>query len=227
MKVFLDEFFFFSNLDESVLYRLHSSFVRFETPQAHLLWCQHRQWHISWSVWKGSSPLHGKSWRMANALRDENQKKLNLEGVATVGSTKRLRGWSVNAGVPLSTTPCNFLNRIDSHLFRVLLLRRLRLPLPLSARQCRCGRDAFWPSPHLMCQSRGPGKTGFFGGKCWCAHLRGSRRQSRDQCDASRFRPGCSKSSGSTARGDPGGRTAPLRGSSAGSRHHVGFSIAL
>ena len=54
-----------------------------------------QQWHISWSVWKGSSPLHGKPWRMANALRDENQKNLNLEGVATVGSTKRLRGWSV------------------------------------------------------------------------------------------------------------------------------------
>ena len=30
------------------------------------------------------------------------------------------------AGVPLSTTPCNFLNPIDSQLFRVLLLRRLR-----------------------------------------------------------------------------------------------------
>ena len=54
------------------------------------------QWHISLSVWKGSSSLHGKPWRMANALRDENQKNLNLEGVATVGSTKRLRGWSVN-----------------------------------------------------------------------------------------------------------------------------------
>ena len=29
--------------------------------------------------------------------------------------------------------------RFDSHLFRVLLLRRLHLPLPLSSRSCRCG----------------------------------------------------------------------------------------
>ena len=35
----------------------------------------------------------------------------------------------------------------------------------------------------------------------------GSRRQSRDQCDVPRFRSGCSKSSGSTACGDPGGRS--------------------
>ena len=41
-------------------------------------------------------PLHGTPWRMANALRDVNQKNLHLEGVATVGSTKLLRGWSVN-----------------------------------------------------------------------------------------------------------------------------------
>ena len=56
------------------------------------------------------------------------------------------------AGVPMSTTPCNFLNRIDSNLFRVLLLRRLRLPLPLSARQCRCGRPLFLAitAPHVL-----------------------------------------------------------------------------
>ena len=70
--------------------------MRDPTGPPNPLWCQFRQWHISWSVWKGSSPLHGKLWRMANALRGENQKNMNLEGVATVGSTKRLRGWSVN-----------------------------------------------------------------------------------------------------------------------------------
>ena len=42
------------------------------------------------SVWKGWSTLRGKSWRMAKAFRDVNPKILNLEGVATVGSTKRL-----------------------------------------------------------------------------------------------------------------------------------------
>ena len=73
------------------------------------------------------------------------------------------------AGVPFSTTPSNFLSRIDSHFFRVLLLRRLRLPLPLSARQCRCGRplDAFG----RMCQSGGVGKAGLRSGECRCSDL--------------------------------------------------------
>ena len=41
------------------------------------------------------------------------------------------------AGMAFSSAPSSHLQRIDSHLFRVLLLRRLRLPLPLSARSCR------------------------------------------------------------------------------------------
>ena len=49
------------------------------------------------------------------------------------------------SGVALSVAPINFLTRIDASLFRVLLLRRLRFPLPLSLRFCRCGRplDSF------------------------------------------------------------------------------------
>ena len=34
---------------------------------------------------------------------------------------------------------CNVTHPLDSHLFRVLLPRRLQLPLPLTARACRCG----------------------------------------------------------------------------------------
>ena len=49
------------------------------------------------------------------------------------------------AGVALSTAPTHPLVRFDSQLFRTLLFRRLRLPLPLARRFCRCGRpiDAF------------------------------------------------------------------------------------
>ena len=49
------------------------------------------------------------------------------------------------AGIALSVAPASFLTRIDSALFRVLFLRRLRLPLPLSFRLCTCGRplDSF------------------------------------------------------------------------------------
>ena len=44
------------------------------------------------------------------------------------------------AGVPFSACPSSPLTRIDSALFRVLLQRRLHLPLPLSKRICGCGR---------------------------------------------------------------------------------------
>ena len=44
------------------------------------------------------------------------------------------------AGVTLSSTPSSPLTRIEPALFRVLLQRRLALPLPLSNRTCRCGR---------------------------------------------------------------------------------------
>ena len=47
--------------------------------------------------------------------------------------------------VALSVAPASFVTRIDSALFRVLLLWRLRLPLPLSICLCGCGRplDSF------------------------------------------------------------------------------------
>ena len=44
------------------------------------------------------------------------------------------------SGLPFMALPVTPLSRFDSDLFRVLLLRRLRLPLPLSSRSCRCGR---------------------------------------------------------------------------------------
>ena len=43
------------------------------------------------------------------------------------------------AGLALSTSPLCLLTRFPSQVFRVILLRRLQLPLPLTARNCRCG----------------------------------------------------------------------------------------
>ena len=43
-------------------------------------------------------------------------------------------------GMALSATPTSMLTRIEPHLFRIVLLRRLRQPLPSSARSCRGGR---------------------------------------------------------------------------------------
>ena len=45
------------------------------------------------------------------------------------------------AGTLFSAAPSIWFTRIEPHLFRVLFLRRLRLLLPLSSRQCRCGRS--------------------------------------------------------------------------------------
>ena len=43
------------------------------------------------------------------------------------------------SGLPFTMLPLLLLQRFNSHLFRVLLLRCLHLPLPLSSRACRCG----------------------------------------------------------------------------------------
>ena len=43
------------------------------------------------------------------------------------------------AGLALTVAPTSHLTRIPPHLFRVVLLHRLRLPLPLSLHACRCG----------------------------------------------------------------------------------------
>ena len=44
------------------------------------------------------------------------------------------------AGHAFSAIPTDDLFRFPAQFFRVLLLRRLWLPLPLSSRTCRCGR---------------------------------------------------------------------------------------
>ena len=44
------------------------------------------------------------------------------------------------AGMSLAAVPSNPHTRTEPQLFRVLLLGRLRLPLPLSSRACQCGR---------------------------------------------------------------------------------------
>ena len=63
----------------------------------------------------------------------------------------------------LSAVPSSFLTRIESQLFRVLLLRRLRLPLPLSSRSCRCGRlsDIFDHHGASRAQAGVLGRRGF------------------------------------------------------------------
>ena len=94
---------------------------------------------------------------------------MNQECTEGVGNTKLLLEWSsrfevhvfpllpesgralvrsqsgTGSGVALSVSPSSIFTRIEPQLFRVLLLRRLRISLPSSRRFCRCGRslDAF------------------------------------------------------------------------------------
>ena len=103
-------------------------------------------------------------WQHEASIRVERQHRSSLMVQLTDSERAMLRSQSGPlAGVPLSTTPANFLSRIDSHLFRVLLLRRLRLPLPLSARQCRCGRplDAFGHHRAACARAGVLGRRGF------------------------------------------------------------------
>ena len=44
------------------------------------------------------------------------------------------------SGVPFTSVPTSAISRFESSVFRVLLQRRLWLPLPPSTRKCRCGR---------------------------------------------------------------------------------------
>ena len=80
--------------------------------------------------------------------------------------------------------------------FRVLLLRRLRLPLPPTSRLCRCGRllDSFGHHRALG-SSGGYGKTGIRCGECCDAHMsRG--RESRHKRVCARPRPPSSVNDG-------------------------------
>ena len=82
-----------------------------------------------------------------------------------------------------TTIPCSDGLSFPSHLFRVLLLRRLRLPLPLTERSCRCRRVPRPPwrppcsVPSVRCSSRTWMRFGTSGGE----NLPGSGSSSHNQ----------------------------------------------
>ena len=67
------------------------------------------------------------------------------------------------AGLALSTCPTSGLTKIPPQLFRVVLLRRLGLPLPLTARSCRCGRPLDSCGHHRAACAR----AGVLAGRGW------------------------------------------------------------
>ena len=109
-----------------------------------------------------------------------------------------------------------FLSRIDSHLFRVLLLRRLRLPLPLSARQCRCGRPStLLATTVLHVPEQGSWEAGLHSRERGSTNLPRGRGQSCGERNAPRLRFSRSKPSGPASLGDPRRWLAPLWGGGA------------
>ena len=78
---------------------------------------------------------HEASSRKEQHFRDEFFTRVPQQVQALV----RSQG-GPGAEAALSTVPTNRETTIPSHLLRVVLLRRLRQPLPLSVCNCRCGR---------------------------------------------------------------------------------------
>ena len=110
---------------------------------------------------------HRTGWQHEAAARVEWQhRERNLMPQSSERERALLRSQSGPvAGMSLSAVPSSFLTRIESQLFRVLLFRRLRLPLPLSSRSCTCGRlrlsDIFGHHRASCAQAGVLGRRGF------------------------------------------------------------------
>ena len=108
---------------------------------------------------------HRTGWQHEAAARVERQhRERNLMLQSSEREQALLRSQSgPAAGMSLSAVPSSFLTRIESQLFRVSLLRRLRLPLPPSSRYCSCGRlsDIFGHHRASCAQAGVLGRRGF------------------------------------------------------------------
>ena len=93
------------------------------------------------------------------------------------------------AGLVLTVAPTSLLTKIPPHLFRVILFRRLRLPLPLSLHMCRCGRpiDSFGHHWAACARAGVLGRRGFCFRKRGGAHLRRGWGTRHFQRDGARF----------------------------------------
>ena len=80
-------------------------------------------------------PWSGRGWQHVAASKMEFQHREELFTRAQVRSQA-----GPGAGMALSAVPTHHLTRIPPHLFRVVLLRRLRFPFPFPLHTCR------WPS---------------------------------------------------------------------------------
>ena len=121
------------------------------------------------------------------------------------------------SGVAFSAVPSSPPTRLAPQLFRVLLLRRLWLPLPLTFRTWPTTRSS-WPPPCSVSESQSVGQ-GIFCGERRCQGLSGSRGPGFHKSLCQGLGP-ARRSSRCSSVG--GGRAWPasLWGSPVGHRHH-------
>ena len=118
-----------------------------------------------WDVLEFEPGRHKRGWqhdpasRVDLRFRDED---LFHRVPAPVRALIRSQGCPM-ASMALSTSPTSHLTRLQPNLFRTILLRRLRQPLPLSERSCRCGRPLDSSGHHrAACAQAGVlGRRGF------------------------------------------------------------------
>ena len=116
------------------------------------------------------------------------------------------------SSVAFTAFPTSRLTRFDFQPFRVLLLRRLHLPLPLSARACRCASSRrLWPPPVCMCNFWGCWEEGF---PSSCEGLQRGRSQGAHQCDGQGLGPLASRQGRQTG----GWRLSPMASRCMGER---------
>ena len=102
---------------------------------------------LGWSVWVCSTKL-GRSCQVFVHLLDSQRlpverqfRNEDLFGRLAESERALVKVAEPGSGIALSTAPLNFHTRIHPHLFRVLMQRRFRFPLPPWPRLCRCGRQ--------------------------------------------------------------------------------------
>ena len=103
-------------------------------------------------------------WQQEAASRvEESFRETNL--FPRMGDARKalVRSQGSGAGLARSTCPVKRLTTFTPQVFRVILLRRLHLPLPLTVRNCRCGQPLDICGHHRAACAR----AGVLGGRGW------------------------------------------------------------
>ena len=132
------------------------------------------------------------------------------------------------AAAPFVALPTSRFSKFDAQVFRVLLRRRLRLPLPLSSRSCRCGRllDPLGHHRAGCSEAGGVGETWLPAGKSSRTSLSRSGSSGEHQRLCPRHGLGGTQPSGKSKVGGGGGRPLSVERFSVGHRHDTGVAVA-